>query len=88
MMKSPHEAAGSAAMRRFIDLRIFCFTIAVASLIAFGLHRWVGLNFWACLGIVLVGIFVNGIVATIEDELPEGFNNPTPARRSGDQRLR
>jgi hypothetical protein len=65
-------------MKRFIDWRIFIIMMAVASLLAFGLHAWIHLNFWVCLEIVVVGILLNGIIATLEDEMPGGFNNPKP----------
>ena len=65
-------------MKRFIDWRIFFITMGVASLLAFGLHVWVHLNVWVCLGIVVFGILLNGIIAMIEDEMPGGFNNPKP----------
>ena len=67
-------------MNRFIDWRIFCSVMAVASSLAFGLHAWIGLTFWACLGLVVFGIIINGIIATIEDEMP-GFHNPKPDGR-------
>jgi hypothetical protein len=34
------------------------------------------LNFWLCLGIVVGAVLINGWVATLEDDLPGGFNNP------------
>jgi len=34
------------------------------------------LNFWVCLGITASAVLVNGWVATLEDDLPGGFNNP------------
>jgi hypothetical protein len=65
-------------MKRLVDWRVFFIVIGVAALLAFGLHAWIHLNFWICLGIVVFGILLNGIVATIEDEMPGGFNNPKP----------
>ena len=65
-------------MKRFIDWRIFFIMMGAASLLAFGLHAWTHLNFWICLGMVVVAILVNGIIATIEDKMPGGFNNPKP----------
>jgi len=35
------------------------------------------LEFWWSFLIVAVAIAINGIVATLEDDLPEGFNSPT-----------
>ena len=32
--------------------------------------------FWIALVISLLALLVNGVVATVEDDLPGGFNNP------------
>jgi hypothetical protein len=63
-------------MNSFIDWRIFCSVMAVAALVAFGLHTWFHLNFWLCFVLVVVAIKINGMIATIEDEKPGGFLNP------------
>jgi hypothetical protein len=68
-------------MSRVIDWRIFSGALAVASLVAFCLHVWLGLDFWVCLGLVVVCVGLNGIVAAIEDELPGGFHIPRPDSR-------
>ena len=39
------------------------------------LSHFAKLNFWLCLGITVVAFVVNGWVATLEDDLPGGFNN-------------
>ena len=62
-------------------------TIGVIGLIAMalsvGVARLSGLPFWASFAIVTGSILVNGLIATIEDDLPGGFDNPrgddTPA---------
>ena len=72
-MLRPEQAT---RVKRFIDWRVFLFVLTVASLIAAGLHAWTSLNFWACLELVVFGILINGIIATIEDDMPGGFNNP------------
>jgi hypothetical protein len=42
-----------------------------------GAVRWVtGLSFWAAFGLVIIGMIVNGFIATWEDHRPGGFNNP------------
>jgi hypothetical protein len=70
-----------AVMNGRVHWRIFCSVVAAAALLAFGLHAWLGLNFRAGLGLILGAILVNGILATIEDEMPGGFNNPKPDSR-------
>ncbi|WP_371186146.1 hypothetical protein [Thalassotalea maritima] len=52
-------------------------TIAIASVIAGIISYFANFNFWIVLLITLVGMFVNGIVAEVEDNMPGGFNNPT-----------
>ena len=42
------------------------------------LHELSGLNFWACLALVVGAMLLNGHIATIEDDWPGGFNNPDP----------
>lgn len=49
---------------------------SVVIVVAFGLSRWAGLNFWIMLAIVAGAVLINGFVATLEDDLPGGFNNP------------
>lgn len=34
------------------------------------------LSFWAVLAIIVGSVLINGLVATVEDDLPGGFNNP------------
>ena len=55
---------------------MFVISVSIAAVIAFGIHKFTGLNFWICLGLVVFGILINGLVATIEDELPGGYHNP------------
>jgi len=45
-------------------------------LVAVALSHFAKLNFWACLGMTAGAVVVNGLVATLEDDLPGGFNNP------------
>jgi hypothetical protein len=47
-----------------------------ALLAAVALSHFAKLNFWACLGMTAGAVVVNGLVATLEDDLPGGFNNP------------
>jgi|SRR5450631_1325629 hypothetical protein len=43
---------------------------------AVALSHFAKLNIWACLGMVAAAIVINGLVATLEDDLPGGFSNP------------
>jgi hypothetical protein len=48
-------------------------TLAAAAVITSAVG-W--LPFWSMLGIFIAVILVNGLIATVEDDLPGGFNNP------------
>ncbi|HXP84683.1 MAG TPA: hypothetical protein VN841_08190 [Bryobacteraceae bacterium] len=50
-----------------MNWKIFCISMTIASVLAFGLHALSGLNFWICVVIVVFGILLNGYIATIED---------------------
>jgi hypothetical protein len=48
-----------------LDWRVFCSVVAVAALLAYGVHVWLGLNFWVCFVLVVAAIKINGMIATI-----------------------
>ena len=50
--------------------------LGLAALIGAGLSAISGLAFWWAFLIVAAAILINGWVATLEDDLPGGFNNP------------
>lgn len=50
--------------------------LGVVGLIGAGLSAISGITFWWAFLIVAVAILINGWVATLEDDLPGGFNNP------------
>jgi hypothetical protein len=54
-------AMGSVKWLIFIPAMLVCCGIAWA------IHHWTKLPFWASLGIVIVGLLINGWVAAIED---------------------
>ncbi|MGO8934106.1 MAG: hypothetical protein ACLQDA_10385 [Terracidiphilus sp.] len=47
-----------------------------ALLVAVAISHFAKLNLWACLGMVAGAVVINGLVATLEDDQPGGFNNP------------
>jgi hypothetical protein len=51
--------------------------LLVVALVAAGLSALSGLPYWWSFLIVAGAILVNGFVATLEDDLPGGFNNPS-----------
>jgi hypothetical protein len=50
--------------------------LAVVGLIGAGFSAMSGIEFWWAFLIVAAAILINGWVATLEDDLPGGFNNP------------
>ncbi|WP_304360006.1 hypothetical protein [Collimonas fungivorans] len=50
--------------------------LLVAAMLAAVLAAISGLRFWWAFLIVVAAILINGWVATLEDELPGGLNNP------------
>ena len=50
--------------------------LIVSALLAAALSVWTDLPFLVAFPIIVFAILVNGLVATLEDDLPGGFNNP------------
>jgi hypothetical protein len=63
-------------MSKLVDWRLFLPTIAVLAAVAWVASRLLGLSFLPVFGLAVVAVLVNGAVATLEDDLPGGFNNP------------
>ena len=64
--------------KRKVDWRIFGYSTSVCAIIAALLAKWLRLSFWIVFPIVVLGLFINGLLATWEDEQPGGFCNPNP----------
>jgi|SRR5579872_327078 len=62
-------------MRGF-DLKSAAISLSICAVIALIVSRFSRLPFVAAFLIVLGAIFLNGLVATYEDDIPGGFNNP------------
>jgi hypothetical protein len=58
--------------RAVIKIAPWAFSAAVAGTLAWRRR----LPFWPVLATVLIALFVNGLLTTLEDDLPGGFNNP------------
>jgi len=50
--------------------------LGVVALVGAGFSAFSGIGFWWAFVIVAAAILINGWVATLEDDLPGGFNNP------------
>ncbi len=60
-----------------MNKRYWFLLIFVGVSIAFaGIASTMGANFWVALAIAIGALLVNGLFATLEDDLPGGFNNP------------
>jgi len=77
----PFKRGLSSKMQAMIRLRFrpWPLVASIVASIAFGslLARISGMPVWGGIGIIAVALVVNGIVATVEDNSPGGFNNLT-----------
>ena len=60
-------------MKAAIGVVIFWCIVGVVAVM---LSRWKEWNAWLVFGLISIAILVNGLVATVEDQLPGGLNNP------------
>lgn len=60
-------------MKRLLRPAIWLLVVAAVSA---GVAAAAGWQFWAVFGIGSFAILANGLVATLEDDLPSGFSNP------------
>jgi NAD/NADP transhydrogenase alpha subunit len=63
-------------MKYSIDPKYTLFGLGIAAAIGFIISALSNLPFWAATIIVAVAMFLNGLLAQYEDNLPGGFNNP------------
>ena len=63
-------------MKYPINLKYTLFGLGIAAAIGFIISALSNLPFWAATIIVAVAMFLNGLLAEYEDNLPGGFNNP------------
>ena len=62
-----------------MDFKIAAISLAVVSAVAAAISYFSGLGYWPAFAIVAGAVMFNGFVATVEDDLPGGFNNPDGA---------
>lgn len=62
-----------AAMKRGLWPTVWLLVVAVLAAVVAAIS---GLRFWWAFLIVVVAILINGWAATLEDDLPGGFNSP------------
>jgi hypothetical protein len=63
-------------MKPRIHWPAFTASTGIALGIAGLLHWLAALSFWVSFAIAWAAVLVNGLIATVEDESPGGFNNP------------
>jgi hypothetical protein len=70
-------------MKKLVEWRVLLPTIAVLAAVALGASYLLGLSFLPVFVLTVAAVLANGFLATLEDDLPGGFNNPdgtdTPA---------
>jgi hypothetical protein len=59
-----------------MNFKAAALTVLITSVVAGLVSYFSGLEYWPVFVIALVAFLVNGFVATVEDDLPGGFNNP------------
>jgi hypothetical protein len=57
---------GRCTVMRVANWRIFLVLMLVCIALAAAIHHWIRLPLWASLGIVIVGLLVNGCIAAVE----------------------
>jgi len=77
----PRKLTGSQARKPAVGTVIYCIVGALVVVGALVIHRFSGPGFFWCIAIAAFAVFLNGLILTIEDDLPGGFNNPTPVGR-------
>ena len=63
-------------LRLKFDWRVFVVSVAIVVGVSHLAERLIGLPYWVCLGIVVLAMIVNGVIAEWEDAQPGGFYNP------------
>lgn len=64
-------------MKKLIHLPSFLTAVCIAALAGWFLHWVTGLGFLPSFAIGAAALLINGWIATIEDNQPGGFDNPT-----------
>jgi hypothetical protein len=67
-------------MSRAINWRVFIAVAAVLAGLAYAASWFLRVPFLPTFGILIAALLINGFIATLEDDLPEGFNNPDGKR--------
>jgi hypothetical protein len=67
-------------MKRFLYLIVW---LAVAAVIGFAAQMVAHISFWIGFAIAAVSMFINGVIAEIEDRATGGFYNPKEPKDRG-----
>jgi hypothetical protein len=59
-----------------VNWRVFFLSVSVVAVLSLGASYFFGLTFGAAFAVILIAVLVNGWLATVEDDMPGGFNNP------------
>jgi hypothetical protein len=70
-----------------MNWKVSVISSVIVVILSIALQKVSGLNFWACLALVVGAMLFNGYIATIEDDWPGGFNNPDPQPSNAQRRV-
>ena len=61
---------------RFRVRRISLVAVALVAIVAYVVHLFLEVPFWIAFGFAFLGLLLNVVVATMEDNRPRGPDNP------------
>ena len=59
-----------------VDIKLVVISLLIIFIVAAGISYFFGFSYWIAFAMAVGAIMINGVIATIEDDLPGGFNNP------------
>ncbi len=59
-----------------VDIKLVVISLLIIFIVVAGISYFFGVGYWIAFAMVVGAIMINGVIATIEDDLPGGFNNP------------
>jgi len=72
-------------MKKFLHWPSLIGFAGISGAVGAALHYFGGICFWYGVAIGAGALLVNGIIATVEDDMPGGFNNPKPKRSNTEE---
>ncbi len=63
-------------MNKIIHWKSFAVFLMIVAGVSFAVSKWFDVSYWIAFIIIAVALLIVGWIASIEDEMPGGFNNP------------